>query len=233
MLAVNALDVDINGTPILRGIGLEINSGEIIGLIGRNGAGKTTFLRSVMGLLPIVDGSIYHNDRDLKEEPGYRRAHMGFGYMPEDRRLVPEMTAEQNILVPVWSTNISDHAARLEWIYKIIPECEKFRDMPATSLSGGQQKLVALARALMVGQTLLLLDEPYEGLAPVIVQEIERMLREVKSMGITTIIVEQNAVAALKLADHAIIIDTGEIVFSGTAQEVLDNQALREEYLAV
>ena len=88
MLAVNALDVDINGTPILRGIGLEINSGEIIGLIGRNGAGKTTFLRSVMGLLPIVDGSIYHNDKDLKEEPGYRRAHMGFGYMPEDRRLV-------------------------------------------------------------------------------------------------------------------------------------------------
>ena len=106
MLAVNALDVDINSTPILRGIQLEINTGEIVGLIGRNGAGKTTFLRSVMGLLPVFNGSMLHKDQELRDLPGYRRAHMGFGYMPEDRRLVPEMTAEQNILVPVWSTNI-------------------------------------------------------------------------------------------------------------------------------
>ena len=109
MLAVNALDVDINGTPILRGIGLDINSGEIIGLIGRNGAGKTTFLRAVMGLLPVFGGSIRHKDLELKDLPGYRRAHMGFGYMPEDRRLVPEMTAEQNILVPVWSTDMEGY----------------------------------------------------------------------------------------------------------------------------
>ena len=98
MLAVNALDVDINGTPILRGVGLSIDKGEIIGLIGRNGAGKTTFLRSIMGLLPVVGGSVAHEGQDIKNQPGYKRAHMGFGYMPEDRKLVPEMTAEQNIL---------------------------------------------------------------------------------------------------------------------------------------
>ena len=212
MLAVNALDVDINGTPILRGIGLEINSGEIIGLIGRNGAGKTTFLRSVMGLLPIVDGSIYHNDKDLKEEPGYRRAHMGFGYMPEDRRLVPEMTAEQNILVPVWSTNISGHAARLEWIYKIIPECEKFKDMPATSLSGGQQKLVALARALMVGQTLLLLDEPTEGIAPVLAQRMGEILASLRKEGVSIIIAESNDAHVADVIDRTYVIERGSIV---------------------
>ncbi len=109
MLAVNALDVDINGTPILRDVGLSIDKGEIIGLIGRNGAGKTTFLRSIMGLLPVVSGSVAHEGQDIKNQPGYKRAHMGFGYMPEDRKLVPEMTAEQNILVPVWSTGIDGY----------------------------------------------------------------------------------------------------------------------------
>ena len=211
MLAVNALDVDINGTPILRGIGLEINSGEIIGLIGRNGAGKTTFLRSVMGLLPIVDGSIHHNDMDLKEEPGYRRAHMGFGYMPEDRRLVPEMTAEQNILVPVWSTNISDHAARLQWIYKIIPEANELKYRPSTSLSGGQQKLIALSRALMVGKKLLLLDEPTEGIAPALTRRIIEILNNLKKEGVTTLVAESNAGHYGKMLDRTFIIERGEI----------------------
>ena len=122
MLVVKSLDVDINGTPILRDIGLTIDNGEIIGLIGRNGAGKTTFLRSVMGLIPVNAGSVLHGRDEINKLPGYKRAHMGFGYMPEDRRLVPEMTAEQNILVPVWSTGIEDFQSRLKWIYKIIPE---------------------------------------------------------------------------------------------------------------
>ena len=160
MLVVNTLDVDINGTPILRDIGLEIKAGEIVGLIGRNGAGKTTFLRSLMGLLPIRGGKLIFEGDGIESLPGYRRAHMGIGYMPEDRRLVPEMTAEENILVPVWSTNIQGHEDRLAWIYEIIPECKVFRSMAATSLSGWQQNLVALARALMVGLRLLLLDEP-------------------------------------------------------------------------
>ena len=135
MLVVNTLDVDINGTPILRDIGMEIKAGEIVGLIGRNGAGKTTFLRSLMGLLPIRGGKLIFEGDGIESLPGYRRAHIGIGYMPEDRRLVPEMTAEENILVPVWSTNIQGHEDRLAWIYKIIPECKVFRSMAATSLS--------------------------------------------------------------------------------------------------
>lgn len=212
MLVVEALDVDINGTPILRNIGLTIDSGEIIGLIGRNGAGKTTFLRSVMGLLPINHGRVVHGGDEISKFPGYKRAHMGFGYMPEDRRLVPEMTAEENILVPVWSTGISDFQSRLSWIYKIIPECKQFREMSATSLSGGQQKLVALARALMVGKNLLLLDEPTEGIAPVLAQRMGEILASLKAEGVSIIIAESNDAHVAEVIDRTYVIERGSIV---------------------
>ena len=212
MLVVEALDVDINGTPILRNIGLTIDSGEIIGLIGRNGAGKTTFLRSVMGLLPINHGRVLHGSNEISKFPGYKRAHMGFGYMPEDRRLVPEMTAEENILVPVWSTGISDFQSRLSWIYKIIPECKQFRGMSATSLSGGQQKLVALARALMVGKNLLLLDEPTEGIAPVLAQRMGEILASLKAEGVSIIIAESNDAHVAEVIDRTYVIERGSIV---------------------
>ena len=214
MLVVNTLDVDINGTPILRDIGLEIKAGEIVGLIGRNGAGKTTFLRSLMGLLPIRGGKLIFEGDGIESLPGYRRAHMGIGYMPEDRRLVPEMTAEENILVPVWSTNIQGHEDRLAWIYKIIPECKVFRSMAATSLSGGQQKLVALARALMVGQRLLLLDEPTEGIAPVLALRMGEILAPLKKEGVSIIIAESNDAHVADVIDRTYVIERGSIVIA-------------------
>ncbi len=212
MLSVNSLDVDINATPILRDINLNLQSGEIIGLIGRNGAGKTTFLRSLMGLLPSKKGDMRYQDENLVKLPGHKRAHMGFGYMPEDRRLVPEMTAEQNILVPVWSTGIDDYIQRLSWIYKIIPECEKFRDSGATALSGGQQKLVALARALMVGKNLLLLDEPTEGIAPVLALRMGEILASLKKEGVSIIIAESNDAHVASVIDRTYVIERGSIV---------------------
>ena len=212
MLVVNTLDVDINGTPILRDIGLEIKAGEIVGLIGRNGAGKTTFLRSLMGLLPIRGGKLIFEGDGIESLPGHRRAHMGIGYMPEDRRLVPEMTAEENILVPVWSTNIQGHEDRLAWIYEIIPECKVFRSMAATSLSGGQQKLVALARALMVGQRLLLLDEPTEGIAPVLALRMGEILTSLKKEGVSIIIAESNDAHVADVIDRTYVIERGSIV---------------------
>ena len=214
MLVVNTLDVDINGTPILRDIGLEIKAGEIVGLIGRNGAGKTTFLRSLMGLLPIRGGKLIFEGDGIESLPGYRRAHMGIGYMPEDRRLVPEMTAEENILVPVWSTNIQGHEDRLAWIYEIIPECKVFRSMAATSLSGGQQKLVALARALMVGQRLLLLDEPTEGIAPVLALRMGEILASLKKEGVSIIIAESNDAHVADVIDRTYVIERGSIVIA-------------------
>ena len=137
---------------------------------------------------------------------------MGFGYMPEDRRLVPEMTAEQNILVPVWPTDMDGDEARLKRICKIIPECEKFREMPATSLSGGQQKLVALARALMVGKTLLLLDEPTEGIAPVLAQRMGEILASLKKEGVSIIIAESNDAHVADVIDRTYVIERGSIV---------------------
>jgi branched-chain amino acid transport system ATP-binding protein len=214
MFVVNTLDVDINGTSILRDVGLEIESGEIVGLIGRNGAGKTTFLRSVMGLLPTRSGKLTFENIGMENMPGHRRAHMGIGYMPEDRRLVPEMTAEENIMLPVWSTNIYGHEKRLDWIYQIIPECEKFRSMAATSLSGGQQKLVALSRALMVGRKLLLLDEPTEGIAPVLAQRMGEILTSLKKEGVSIIIAESNDRHIASVIDRTYVIERGSIVIN-------------------
>ncbi len=214
MLDVSSLDVDINGTPILRDVGLKIESGEIVGLIGRNGAGKTTFLRSVMGLLPIVCGNLTFGSFEMEGLPGHRRAHMGIGYMPEDRRLVPEMTAEENIMLPVWSVKIGGYEERLKWIYRIIPECKKFRSIAASSLSGGQQKLAALGRALMVGHKLLLLDEPTEGIAPVLANRMAEILASLKQEGVSIIIAESNDFHIAGITDRTYVIERGSIFVS-------------------
>jgi branched-chain amino acid transport system ATP-binding protein len=214
MLKIENLDVDINSIPILRNIELNIETGEIIGLIGRNGAGKTTFLRSIMGLLPARSGKIFFNQKSLHDQEGYHRAHLRIGYLPEDRRLVPDMTSEQNILLPVWATNVENHEERLAWIYKIIPECETFRDRPANSLSGGQQKLVALARALMVGHRLLLLDEPTEGIAPVLVQRMIEILNNLKKEGVSIIVAESNDAHIGDVIDRLYVIERGSITVS-------------------
>jgi branched-chain amino acid transport system ATP-binding protein len=211
MLVIENLDVDIKNTPILRGINLSVNAGEIVGLVGRNGAGKTTMMRSIMGLLGTKAGSITFEQGALGELAGHRRAHLGFGYMPEDRKLVPEMTAEQNILLPVWSTGIDDYEARLAWIYKIIPECEAFRSRPANSLSGGQQKLVALARALMVGHKILLLDEPSEGIAPVLAMRMNEILASLKAEGVSVLVAESNDTHLVGLVDRTYVIERGSI----------------------
>ena len=211
MLAIDSLDVDIQGIPILRQVALTLEAGEIVGLIGRNGAGKTTLMRSIMGLLQARSGSITFDGDRIHDKPGHNRAHLGIGYMPEDRRLVPEMTAEQNVLVPAWSTNITDYAKRLEWIYRIIPECEVFQDRGASSLSGGQQKMVALARALMVGQRLLLLDEPTEGIAPVLAQRMGEILSDLKKEGVSILIAESNDAHIAELLNRSYLIERGSL----------------------
>lgn len=211
MLTIEGLDVDIENNPILRQIQLDLDAGEIVGLIGRNGAGKTTLLRSVMGLLPAKSGAIGFDHADLKALPGHGRAHLGIGYMPEDRRLVPEMTAEQNIMLPVWSTDIPDHESRLQWIYQIIPECQEFSQRAATSLSGGQQKLVALGRALMVGRRLLLLDEPTEGIAPVLAMRMGEILANLKKEGVSILVAESNDAHIANLLDRTYVIERGSL----------------------
>lgn len=211
MLKVDGLTVDIGAIPILREASLDLNNGEIVGLIGRNGAGKTTFLRALMGLLDAKAGHMAFDDVELTAVPAQRRAHLGIGYMPEDRKLVPSLTAEENIQTPVWSMNIADWESRLGWIYKIMPEAEQFRDRPSNSLSGGQQKLVALARALMVGHKLLLLDEPSEGIAPALAQRMGAILKDLKAEGVSILVAESNVHHVSDLIDRMFVIERGAV----------------------
>ena len=210
-LLIRDLEVTIAAAQILRGVSLDVSSHTMVGLIGRNGAGKTTFLRSVMGLIAIRAGEMIYEDVNLRREPAYRRANLGIGYMPEDRRLVPELTAEENVLLPAWATSLSDSGERLHWIYLLLPEVAAFADRKAIELSGGQQKLVALARALMVGRSLLLLDEPFEGVAPVLAQRLVDVLVKLKEEGLSVLLSESDASHSSNLVDRLYIIERGKI----------------------
>ena len=211
MLKINKLNVDIGLIQILKNISLDLEKGQMVGLIGRNGAEKTTFLRAVMGILKTKSGELIFEENDLIKLPAQKRAYLSIGYMPEDRKLIPSMTAEENILTPAWATGIKDWESRLKWIYKIIPEALELKDRPSTSLSGGQQKLIALSRALMVGSKLLLLDEPSEGIAPALTKRIIDILNNLKKEGVTTLIAESNAGHYKGMLDKSFIIERGEI----------------------
>ncbi|MBY8975454.1 ABC transporter ATP-binding protein [Rhodobacteraceae bacterium NNCM2] len=217
---------------IVQGVSFDIREGEIIALLGRNGAGKTSTLRAIARLddPALTHGEIWLDHQPLHEMKAFQAARVGIGLVPEDRRIIQGLTVEENLQL---AQIAPPHGWSLERIYDLFPRLGERRKQEGTTLSGGEQQMLAISRTLARDVKLLLLDEPYEGLAPVIVQEIERTLEEIKSLGMTTILVEQNAIAALHLADRAIILDMGQVVFDGTAQEVLDNSELRQEYLAI
>ena len=217
---------------IVQGVSFDVREGEVVALLGRNGAGKTSTLRTLARARDpqlrrgeiVLDGVAIHQLKD------YQAAQQGIQLVQEDRRIIPGLTVEENLVL---AQIAEPRGWPLEQIYEHFPRLAERRRQDGVTLSGGEQQMLAVARALARELKLLLLDEPYEGLAPVIVQEIERIVHEIKALGITTIIVEQNAVAALQLADRALILDMGHIVYDGPAQEVLDNAELRNEYLAL
>jgi len=217
---------------IVQGVGFDIREGQILALLGRNGAGKTSTLRTIAraGSPDLTHGEIWLDHKPIHEMKAHEAACNGIQLVPEDRRIIPGLTVEENLQL---AQIAEPHGWSLERIYDTFPRLGERRKQEGTTLSGGEQQMLSVARALARDVKLLLLDEPYEGLAPVIVQEIERILRGVKELGITAVIVEQNAVAALQLADQAIILDMGQVVFNGSAKEVLDNEDLRNEYLAI
>jgi len=210
MLKVERLSVSIGPIPIIREATLQVNEGEMCGLIGRNGAGKTTLLRALMGALPS-SGKADLGHVDLLALPPHKRAAHGVGYMPEDRRLVPEFTVEENIRLPTWSTQADGVDQRLEWIYSIMPEVAQFARRRALELSGGQQKMVALARALMAGTRILLLDEPFEGLAPALARRLGEVLANLKTEGVSVLIAESNEIHVLDLLARAYFIERGAV----------------------
>ncbi|MEP3636389.1 MAG: ABC transporter ATP-binding protein [Paracoccaceae bacterium] len=217
---------------IVQGISFDVHEGEILALLGRNGAGKTSTLRSIarIGDPQVTQGEIWLDQQALHNMASHEASQAGLGLVPEDRRIIQGLTVEENLKIAQIAPPIGWSIERL---YELFPRLGERRNQEGVTLSGGEQQMLAIARALARDVKVLLLDEPYEGLAPVIVDEIEKTLRHIKEQGITTVIVEQNAVRALQLADRAVILDTGGIVFDGTADEVLENDDLRAEYLAI
>jgi branched-chain amino acid transport system ATP-binding protein len=211
MLAVRGLSAAIAGSPVLASVALTIAPGSFAGLVGRNGAGKTSLMRAVMGLLPPSAGEISFQGRDLRLLPPQARAGLGIGYMPEDRRLVPELTVEENVLVPAWATGAADIAERLDFVYAILPEVRDFAPRRALQLSGGQQKLVALARALMCGRTLLLLDEPFEGVAPALARRLVEAIAALRATGVSLLLSESDYVHSGDLVDSLYVIERGVV----------------------
>ncbi|MHB8828526.1 MAG: ABC transporter ATP-binding protein [Syntrophales bacterium] len=212
MLQIRDLNVSIQSVKILSGVTLELPDGSVAGLIGRNGAGKTTLMRSIMGLLPVESGAIDFENHNLIKMQAYSRTALGIGYMPEERRLIPELTVEENILLPAWAIKADNIAQRLERIYQIIPELKTSAQRKALQLSGGQQKLVALGRSLMCGNKLLLLDEPFEGVAPALAQRLSEVVMELIKEGLSVILSESNLQHSTDMLERIFRIDRGEVV---------------------
>ncbi|MEM6727736.1 MAG: ABC transporter ATP-binding protein [Pseudomonadota bacterium] len=217
---------------IVQGVSFNIHEGEILALLGRNGAGKTSTLRAIarIGDPQVTQGEIWLDHQPLHNMASHEASQAGLGLVPEDRRIIPGLTVEENLQL---AQIAPPKGWGLDRIYDLFPRLGERRKQEGVTLSGGEQQMLSIGRALCRDIKVLLLDEPYEGLAPVIVQEIAKTLGHIRDQGITTVIVEQNAVAALKLADRAVILDTGTVVYDGSAQEVLDDEKLRAEYLAI
>jgi branched-chain amino acid transport system ATP-binding protein len=217
MLQIESLHVAIQSVEALRGLSLTVDSGHMVGLVGRNGAGKTTLMRSVMGHLKPRQGRIVFDGQDLLALPPHARAALGIGYMPEDRGLVPELTVEENILVPVWVSKTLVEAERLALVYRVLPELTEMRQRKALLLSGGQQKLVALARALAVGTRLLLLDEPFEGVAPVLSKRLAEVIAGLKGSQVSVLIAQSDLNHSRRIVDSEVVIERGAAVTKAVA----------------
>jgi branched-chain amino acid transport system ATP-binding protein len=211
MLRIESLDVSIQSVQILRGVSLELAGASMTGLIGRNGAGKTTLMKSVMGLLKASSGQIRFFDSDVLKIPTHHRSMLGIGYMPEDRRLIPDLTVEENILVPAWALKLPDSRERLKKIYEYIPELRGFAPRKGLQLSGGQQKMAALGRALMCGTKLLLLDEPFEGVAPALARRLAEVIAGLKKEGMSILVSESDLQHSERMVDRVVTIDRGAI----------------------
>jgi branched-chain amino acid transport system ATP-binding protein len=213
MLRLALLSVRIGGADVLHGVTLHVPPNSFVALVGRNGAGKTTLMRSVMNLLPIASGDVHIAGRNTTRMPPHAHARNGVGYMPEGRRLVADWTVEQNIMLPAWASHRRDARSRLEWIYALVPEVGRVADHKTTQLSGGQQKLVAMARAFMAGSDLLPLDEPFEGVAPALARRLAEILSGLRQeRALSVLVCESDAVHSQDLVDRIYTIERGRIV---------------------
>jgi branched-chain amino acid transport system ATP-binding protein len=234
MLHIENLNAWYDRSHVLQGISLQVNKGEIVTLMGRNGAGKTTTLRSLMGLLAKRQGKAVIDGISFLDLPAHERFHLGLAYVPEDRRIVPGLTVKENLeLGVIAQKNRGDMTALVDEIAETFPRLKERLHQDGTSMSGGEQQMLAIARAMIAKPKVILLDEPSEGIMPVLVDEMFELFAKLKQQGLTILLVEQNVQQALKISDRAYILDQGEIVFHDTAQNLLNNNEIQQKYCAV
>ena len=231
MLKVNDINVYYGAIHAIKGVSFEVQDGEVVTLIGANGAGKSTILKTVSGLLHSKTGSIEFLDKNLAGVPAHKIVAQGLAHVPEGRRIFLQMTVEENLEMGAYTQNKSMVAPGLERVYEQFPRLKERRRQVAGTLSGGEQQMLAMGRALMANPRLLMLDEPSMGLAPILVEQIFDIIKRLHQAGTTILLVEQNAQMALAVADRGYVLETGKIVTSGTGQELLNDDAVRKAYL--
>ncbi|GAA3445867.1 ABC transporter ATP-binding protein [Planomonospora venezuelensis] len=230
LLEIKDIHVHYGKIAALKGISVEVNEGEIVTLIGANGAGKTTTLKTISGLRGLTSGKIIFDGRDISKMPGHKRVVAGLGQAPEGRGIFPGMTVHDNLLMGAYARTTSS-SKELAEAYELFPRLAERRDQAAGTMSGGEQQMLAIGRALMARPKVLLLDEPSMGLAPLLVQQIFSIIEEINRRGVTVLLVEQNAQQALKLAHRAYVLETGRVVKSAAASDLLNDPAVQAAYL--
>ena len=232
LLTIENLEVFYGVINAIKGISFEVNEGEIIALIGANGAGKTTILNTITGLVPAKSGSIKFEDKDLLKTPAHKIVSMGIAHVPEGRRIFQQLTVFENLKLGAYTRkDKKENADTLELVYERFPRLKERRTQIAGTLSGGEQQMLAMGRALMSHPKIILMDEPSMGLSPLYVTEIFDIIRSVNESGTTVLLVEQNAKKALSIANRAYVLETGKIVLSGDAHELMNNDSVKKAYL--
>jgi len=230
LLDIKNLHVNYGAVEAIKGIDLHVNRGEVVTILGANGAGKTTTLQTISGLLKSNSGSILFDGQDITQRPAHEIVGLGMSHSPEGRRVFGTLSVEENLMMGAYSLKKYDEQT-LEWIYEILPRLYERKQQLAGTLSGGEQQMLAIGRAIMSKPKLLILDEPSLGLAPVLVKVIFKAIREISKSGVTVLLVEQNAKAALKLANRGYVLELGKITHSGSSEELLISEVIQEAYL--
>ena len=230
LLEIKGLHVNYGAVEAIKGIDLHINRGEVVTILGANGAGKTTTLQTISGLLKASSGSILFDNNDITQTPAHEIVSLGMSHAPEGRRVFGTLSVEENLMMGAYSLKKYD-AQTLDWIYEILPRLYERKQQLSGTLSGGEQQMLAIGRAIMSKPKLLILDEPSLGLAPVLVKVIFKAIKEISKSGVTVLLVEQNAKAALKLANRGYVLELGKITHSGSSEELLTSEVIQEAYL--
>jgi branched-chain amino acid transport system ATP-binding protein len=230
LFEIKDLEVSYGSIAALKGISLKVHKGEIVTILGANGAGKTTTMQTISQLIKAKSGSISFKGQELTKLPAHKIVKLGISHSPEGRRVFGILTVKENLTLGAFTSKSLDKKT-LEWVYQLFPRLEERRKQLAGTLSGGEQQMLAIGRALMSNPEMLLLDEPSLGIAPILVKAIFAQIREIAKQGVTVLLVEQNAKAALKLADRGYVLDLGRIAMSGTAAELLASEKVQEAYL--